>query len=56
MHGEKYYFIMEGSMWGEIEPTQGEIEMSIETNILTGGVWGGGSGQIEKGTRLRVGE
>ena len=42
IHGEKYYFCMEGSMQGEIEPTQGEIEMSIETNIPAGGgVWGG---------------
>ena len=42
MQGERYYFHVKGSMQGEIEPTQGEIEMSlgnrswegeIETNI-----------------------
>ena len=29
MQGERYYFHMEGSTQGEIEPTQGEIEMNI---------------------------
>ena len=43
MHGDKYYFCTVGSMWGEIEPTQGEIEMNIETNIPAagGGGWQG---------------
>ena len=29
MHGERYYFYDEGSMQGEIESTQGEIEINI---------------------------
>ena len=37
MHGEKYYFCMEGSMQGEIEPTEGEIEMNFQTNVPAGG-------------------
>ena len=34
--GERYYFCMEGSTRGEIEPMQGEIEMN-----LGNGRWGG---------------
>ena len=33
MRGERYYFRMEGSTRGEIEPTQGEIEMNV------GNIW-----------------
>ena len=29
MQGEKYYFHMKGSMWGEIKCTWGEIEMNV---------------------------
>ena len=29
MWGEKYYFYMEGRIWGEIEPMWGEIELNI---------------------------
>ena len=54
MHGEKYYFCMEGSMQSEIEPTQGEIEMNTEINMTAGGC--GESFQIWAGTRLGAGE
>ena len=42
MHGGKYYFCVAGIMWDEIEPTQGDIEMNIKTNIPAGGGWGSG--------------
>ena len=47
---------MEGSTSGEIESTQGEIEMNIKTNILArdGVAWG--AGQIGAGARLELGE
>ena len=37
MQSEKYNFYMEGSMWYEIEPTQGEIDHRNEYPS-----WGGG--------------
>ena len=34
---ERYYATMEGSMRGEIEPTQGEIEMNLGNGRWEGG-------------------
>ena len=54
--GEKYYFHVEGSMQGEIEPKQHQIEMNIETNILA---WGRGVGTTiqpdKSGDKMGVG-
>ena len=41
MQGERYYFHVEGSMWCEIEPMEGEIKMNIRkleknSNFLLG--------------------
>ena len=36
MHTEKYYFCVEESMQGEIEPTWGKIEMNIKTTSQRG--------------------
>ena len=60
MRGEKYYFRMEGSTWDEIEPTWGEIETSIQTNIPARGGYpssrlGMGVGH-KVGARLGAGE
>ena len=37
MWSERYYFLVEGSTWGEIEPMQGEIEMNLRNGRLGGG-------------------
>ena len=42
MQGERYYFHLEGSMQGEIEPMQGEIETNLRN-----GRWGGGGGRLK---------